>query len=494
MLYLSRRQSKVIVIEILVIIAIILFSNINFFALPNQDLFQYIADGQRYLNFQLPSHIQAPPANPILISAISRFFSHPHSEIISATSINIFSSLVTAYLVWKIGYKLFPSYAMFFFLLLVTNPVFYFVSLQPTSEALFSLFILLTLLSRVNRYPNLSLAIASASYLIRYEGVLLVGSLLLFDWIGKTPYKTKKSVVFFSVLFIVCWSYLVFHTNETNSISSNAFIKELVMRQQEIFKPIKITEYPKLFFQNPDLNQKVFLVVFYSLFLFSIIQSLIQRDMVLIMTTFSTFYLITHFLFPAVDNRYVFPVMPLVYIFFLVNIMKLCRQLSFSRLNLIQNKYFYQVLVLILIIFIISSNILNIYWHLYHQQDVGKEYIMISNWLNTQQFSHQIVFITLEPWILDYFVDNDQVTFYQQLQDLNTNQNKSLEDVLNDVQQKFPETEIFIENNNYTATTNSSLAQMFGLRFFREISSSPNLTLVKHLYNNRNWALIYRYE
>ena len=243
-----RKSLDYIAYSIDAISAIFLWRNISYFAVPDPDIFQYVYDGRYYARGQFPPSIQTPPLNSLLIAALSSLLvSYEYPEIIAAHTINAFATVISLLLLYHIGKKYSPWIGIASTIAMITTPTVLFSSLNINTEVLFTTFVLLTIFFYQRKRITLATIIASLSFLVRYEGLLLTGTVLIIDLLHVKKIKRTFRFASIAVIPIASWVSIIFQRNYLGTLTGNAYIQEIFQYQQNIPQlPFFIlTNYPE---------------------------------------------------------------------------------------------------------------------------------------------------------------------------------------------------------------------------------------------------------
>lgn len=475
----------VVVFLFIFVVAIFLFVHIDYFPAPNSDVFQYIGDGQKYLSGQLPHSIQSPPANPILISLLSRVINHPYPEIISAISINIISSTAGLFLLWILAKKYLDYWAMAPVILVLTNPIFYLVSLHPTSEVLFTTLAILILIFILEKRIPLAYILTAITYFVRYEAIIFLPIIFLMD----TRRLARKHLVWGSIAgaIILGWTLLVIGQNDQGNVMGNAFVQEMFFRNKEIPNFRIFSQYPGLILFNTPVSYQLYKTLLYGLmFLIIVLAWLQKKSLVQALVLYMIGYLVVHIFFPDSAMRYVFPILPILYLsisWFFVWV---------SRFSSGKTKLLVGVCIFSLFVYVSARNMAAGQSFIPPLRD-GAQYQLLAKWLNTNPLEGEIkTVITLEPWIANYYLRDNTVWLQSPMSD--TFDCESLICVCQKVLEQGESDTVYVVKSSDTVNNYNPISKMFGVDLFQiDFRNTPSFRLVGHHADGPDWVEIYQY-
>lgn len=310
-------------------------SNFNLYYMEQIDLFQFIDDGRKYRAGSLPGIVHAPPGNPIVITLLAPFFSFfLFPEIIAAKVVNIVAVTISILLLFLLAKHYFNKViALCVSLFLIFHPLTLLMAVGTGSEALFTLVVLATLFAFSKGLRQWSLILAGLSYFVRTEGILLllvlssVEIVSTYEYLYKLKSQALIKVGSYKKLLIMGWGFLlsyvlvlgwtlVTYLNNARAgvLYGNFFIQEVVNRSASLPEYRFISNYFYLFLPTSNelwLNQPFNLVVFgFIILIFLVIQALRYKNKIaVVISLFSSSYLLLHTFFPAYDVRYLLPVL-----------------------------------------------------------------------------------------------------------------------------------------------------------------------------------------
>jgi hypothetical protein len=398
-----------ILIIILVTLTVFLFINIDFYPIPNPDVFQYIQDGKQYISFQLPQNIQAPPANPILIAFLSRLFPFPQIEVRIALLINSISSILSLYIVWRIGKIYIGNWAILVPIFIISNPIFYYTALNISSEVLYTLITLLSLDFHTQNKHKQSILFALVSFFVRYEGLILLLCLLALNYAYLSKkLKLKKTILWLTP--VILWTGIIHLHNPSQNLLGNEFIKEIISEQSTLPNIYFFNSYPFLLFfdnytQNHIFQRIIWLLTIIGVFFLSINKK--RRHTSIIITLYILGYLIVHALFPAQDDRYLLPLMGLLIIIVIYPFIKI-----YNICNSLTLKIIIFGIIIVLFSKAVWQNVNSISIYMSPKQSERLVNLLAAEWINLTCASQKRVFLTLEPWITEYYVNCPDTHLY----------------------------------------------------------------------------------
>lgn len=414
------------IVVIIAITAVFLWNNKNYFAVPDPDIFQYIEDGQQYLRLKLPQNIQMPPANAILIGSLTQLLqSHEYPEILSAHIINIVAAIVTMCLL----YLLIRSYSRvvgaLVLVLLATNPLFIFQSLNVTSEVLFTTVIVLSLLLYRKGHFGSAYIMAGCSFLIRYEGLLLLISMVALDGLRhKNMHKTAQWGLF--ALVPVClWFMILNYHNGIGNITGNAYVQEIITYRQrlpqiQIFTRIPINLIDYIVWETGGALRSIGIGLLYFLTLAGAFILIIRKDATLRLVYLNaSLYMVFHVFFPYTPDRYLYPVAWALYLAPLLGVQILA--LIILRNGVFLRRACQAAGVIVVILVSIGNLQKTIRYYLNDAaasinfafpRNYHLEIRLAADWLNNAKFEQPVMVFTYEPWILGYYTNNPHVSFF----------------------------------------------------------------------------------
>ena len=500
------------VVGIITATAVLLWTNKNYFAVPNPDIFQYIDDGKQYLQLKLPTNIQTPPINSILICSLARLLQSPeYPEILSAHIINVVAAIITMCLL----YLLIRSYSRIVgalvIVLLATNPLFIFSSLNVTSEVLFTTAIVLALLLyRYGRFRGAYIT-AGLSFLIRYEGLLLLISMIALDWLRRK--SERRATVRLGLLAFtpVClWLMIAAHHNNLGGIVGNDYVREVVslwrrLPQLQIITrmPINLIDY--VMWETGGALRSIGIVLLYFLTLVGAFVLIIRKDTTLRLVFLNaSLYIVLHVFFPYAPDRYLYPVVWALYLAPLLGIQVLV--LTILPIN-VGFRRICRVAGVFVVVLVAAGNLQKTIR--YYLNDASNstnfafprnyqlEIRLAADWLNNTKFEQPVMVFAYEPWILNYYTKNQRVSFfnapYAAYQRCDSVACLVMSDPANAINYRI----IFIQqSNSFSVDSSFPSASNLNMRMFNQFPGErekDRFVLLTKLSKRDSWAKIYQF-
>lgn len=482
-----------------------LYKNINHFPIPNGDVFQYMDDGRKYINFKLPSNIHPPPFAPFLICLVAKIFKQvEYPELFSAYVINFIASTLVLFNVFLLLKKRSPVLSLVTVFLLATNKIYFLTSLNLTNEIIYCYFLTLTLLFYQKKYFKTAYLMSGLLFLIRYESVVVQFSIFIVEFFyNRKQFKIKNILISFTPVII--WLIILNFHSYGNSILQNTYITEIYYGLKNIpnlnvfqslsdiilFNPFIDFIYPlfgdnkyNLFLSNSIyLIIPIALLVFFSLNFFKNKNSNLEKIIYLILILDLLF--ITSF--PQFCIRYLVPIIWIVY---------------FLIINRNNNKLRIMILTSLLVFNLSQINQKSTY-------DIpdGFEYRYTADWLNKQNFTQPTKILIYDPIIIYYYVHNNKII------DFNSYEYHNIPNIFNQCQnnmtcvtkklyQKEPNpSSIYIITTSYSSQPvenfpDQETVKMHHMEAFRNFPTSlekDNYQLVETLGDQQYWVKIYKY-
>lgn len=477
---LSNRLTTTLLVAILSIVGVSLFLNRNYYYVPNSDFFAYISDAKSYASFTLPGSIKFPPIYSIFIYLTGVLIKTNHPEMVAGIGTNILLVLVFAYLLMVYSKKFIGSFSLLLIALVLSNPLLYFVALQPLNILAYTVATVAVLVLHQKRLFFYAYLLAGITFFIRQEAVALLVAMVFIDMLN----RPKKITFFYSLLGfvpILTWEIIVLLHNT----GGNEYLSEAIGRTSEI---------PNLTFINrtfwhifaytwpPNINT-LSLLVFMNITIGFIIFLINKKGEQILLFTYLFLYTVIHVLFPDTAERYTFPVLWIVYIYSLWPLF-FSENVSGKKAGIVHS--FLRILFCLLSAYLIINNIAHIKNH--EGQRYGRtETRLIGEWLSSARFSKLTYVITLEPWIVAYYTKNPLVEFFY-LPSFCV----SLDCIKIPFNQNQYETLLVVDS--YTEGESGYFARKFGAILFQTILNSPDafrLHYITTLRRNGAWARLY---
>jgi hypothetical protein len=268
-----------------------------------------------------------------------------------------------------------------------------------------------------NRSFRRAYILAGLSFWIRYEAITLFVSLLLIDVFRykNIPKVFQKSI--YGALLAALFIWISSKQNPTHGLLGNLYIKELLQFGHLVPQFTLITQLPRLLVSQYSESFIITFLVYCAIAL-GCLFFIIRKDAALkIISVFSLSFALFHCMFPFSPERYLYPILWCLYLLPLLCVHKTVYYIRSFR----------QSVFLALVATFVTITVLIVLGNFRQSRDYyeeGKfridgaysryyrlENILASQWINTRQFSAPVAVITYEPWIMDYFTTNPDVTF-----------------------------------------------------------------------------------
>jgi hypothetical protein len=473
-------------------------TNIDFFAVPDPDIFQYFGEGRKYLQLSLPTTIQVLPAYPILIGIISRaMFTSQYPELLAAHLITVFSAITLLLLVFQFLKKYASWTALLCVALLSTNPLYVFSSLNVNTEVLFTaaslvVFMLYQLQKRTEAYLA-----AGLICLIRYEGFVLLSSLFLADLFSSYGVKNAARLAALGCVPIILWMMITHAHNPHGNLSGNFFMREILRGRENIPQFMLYERIPTIvvnqsFIQGGTVSLISILV--YILLMLGSIPMLMGRGPLRVAWIFGFIYLVFHAFFPYAPDRYLYPILWILYTTLIMGVDWCAKRAS----------PFVQFIGILAAIVATAGNILLSYEYLTAPHS-GKLYSRYARhevrdaaaWLNNQSFSQPVYIFTYEPWLPEYFTKHPQVKFVY----MRSKDHRACDSVecliITSGLNPHTNTILYIQQSDSLRHGDSFPSAIdFNVKIFNEPivpQNHPHFIEVAHLSTADTWAKIYQY-
>lgn len=485
---------------VLGLFSLFIWINRQYFSIPDPDIFQYIADTNIYLQGRIPKHIQIPPLFSILIGILAKGYVHNNTpEISSAHTLNAIASIVTIICIFFLFRNINKWIAFFISLVVLTNPVFVFSSLNTNTEIIYTALTLVSILLYQKKLITLTYLLTGVAFLVRYEAILLFGTIFAADtFTNYTSLWTNIRKAIPGMCIIVAWLSVIYFHNPVGNIFGNEYIQEVARNRHNIpqFGLILRTPYilvDKMMYDLPFSAQKllqfVLIVVYAALYIFIILKS---DRIIKLISIYSLIYLFFHMLFPYSPDRYIIPVLWILYAL-----------PAFSFYSKENNSRWLVVFFLLCLVAAVT-NTQKIY-EIYNTEVVANkafpknfrvEVLLAAKWLNSQTFNNKTFVVTYEPWIMKYYTTNNMVNFipvdyqlYQQCDSVLCLIDKYNLDTTNSAV-------LFIKQSNHTITDNSFPSSInFKVETFNNFpndNEKMRFTLVTKRAKTDSWVEVYQ--
>lgn len=491
----KNQIADIFVVILLLLVAGILFRNLNYFELPETDFFQFLDDAKNYRWFKLPDSIVSPPANPVLIAIFGSLLNHPQSELLIARSLNIFFFCISLYLLWKIAKSQIGILSLLLLALMLSNPISYYISLHPASETLFTLSLLSVLYLRMKGYTRLAYILSGLSFLIRYEAIALLFAMSITDLLTSSDKRKFLTYSFLGLSPVFAWLLVLNRQNPLGKLYGNAFAQEIWARRDTLPNYGIFDMQPFFHFirEKIQLNDLVAAITFGYIFIGALILFLKKNKEITIISIYLLSYLLIRFLFPAYSDADSYPVIWAVYFLGLWPVYLLHQEKkSYRNLTLPL-----AVLVLYFSGFVIKTNTWFITEYLGWSKYYRYETKLMANWFNQTKFDRPVLVITLEPWIVKYYTHNSQVIFHG-MGPPGVSGCDSATCLIKTAEIETEGKDILFIRDNYTEEEPLEYWNTeHGIKIFKEFEQSKEaeyFTLIEVLRTNKNWVMIYKYN
>lgn len=467
----------------------------NTFPVPTTDIFEYIKEGNYYINFRLPEAIHSAPLLPFIISFISQFTKYfsLYPEFSSAHLINISASSLTLLFIFLIIKKYSSKLSLIISILVASNYYFSARAIDVTTEVLYGLGITLVIYFYQKKNYYLTSIFCVLALLTRYEAIILPISIAFIEILTKSKNIKIKHVISYLIPVFI-WFFILFLNSKGNILSSNLYLNDLINLKnsnnliQHIYpftKSLELVLYDS-YIHRLELPIILFIIeIVFSLYIFKLIFKNITDNkhdnttkLAYIIFLFNTSLVC---IFPYFNIRYIVPTVWILY------------------LLLINKKD--DLLKYILIFIFICINISN-----FNKEsdfrDKKKQigYIYAADWINNNNFEKNTIVLVFEPYILRYFITNPNVTIYPTYPNLFDQCNNQLNCVAKKINPKYKN--IYIVTTLHTTSKISETSDKHSLNI-NKISAFQNypnneekkdIQLIKKIEIEDKWTKIYKYS
>lgn len=504
--YIKIHITDAIAFCILLISLFFYLSNINYFSIPDSDIFQYISESKPYGELKLPRIIQLPPVNPMLIAMLSRVFTtQKYQEIFSMHIVNSLAVIGTLFFTYATVRRHSKPIGLVVMILLATNPLIIFSSLNINSEVLFTTLLLATIYYHQSGSGRISYVLACISFFIRYEGILLAISLYTVD-ILRRKFKVKYAIL--ASIPIILWLGAISTRTQSGNLLGNGYIQEIFQHNDRIpqFKllkdiPFLMTYTIHIESKGKDRIYSVIILTFIVIGLTAIVVYRVHEFITFFL--FLILYIIFHSIFPFAPNRYLYPLLPLLYASPLLGLL-----LIYTKSRRIFRLISITVLFLSIIgsVKIIEGNLRNAKYYYSNEKEFWlpfpryyrHEILLIADWVNKIKTSKPLLIITYEPWPFNYYVKNKNVSFFLS----NSGVYQSCDSILclmNNKNMSNSEYDIYVikQSNSLFVNDGFPSASYFNVQIFNDFPNneeSKKFTTVDKISAHGTWAEIYKYN
>jgi hypothetical protein len=496
-------------IGIITITSIFLWNNKNYFAVPDPDIFQYISDGQRYIQFKPPDNVQTPPANAILIASLTKLLhAREHPEILSAHIINIAAAILTMCLLYFFVRSYSRAIGVLVLTLISTNPLYAFQSLNVTSEVLFAAAVAFSLLLYKKNKTSAACFVAGLSFMIRYEGLLLLVSIVALNLLRRVAVKKTITLGFLLLIPIIVWFFIANRFNGAGNITGNNYIQEVVYFNKRIPQFSLVTRIPNnlidyIIYETADVFVLTGIVLTFAAILSGAVALVKRGDATLrLVLLFTLLYLTFHIFFPFAPDRYLYPVLWILYLTPLLGGYFVMR----TQAGKGGATKLVGVTCVVIIILLAAGNLQKTIRYYYNNETVGfafprnyrVENKLAADWLNQSKFDKPIMVFTYEPWVMRYFTNNHNILFFEAPYTA-YQRCDSIECLIKTNPSYARDHTIFYIQQSSSASVDSSFpsAANFNVHIFNQFPNADeknNFILLTKLTKLTSWAKIYEYQ
>lgn len=381
----------------------------SYYYVPVLDFFLLIREGVQYLAFSLPYVIQDPPFYSMLVVGISRLVPIRYPEIAVGIIVNLILFLTNTLLVWHLTRKYLGNFAILPVLLIITNPLSYYLVLQPLNTMAFTAVVLVSLTARSKGRTTLAYAIAGFGYLVKHEIVGLLGAYVLVDILDRTNKRKRRTFgLFFRALIpAVVWEVLTaVHNPYANQYLNEAlrFASELPNTRYLIDTFVRV---PFPIVPVGTVTGSV-LVTALALYLAKGFLVWFQKNDRFIRSAllFGLLYSLIHVLYPSDALRYAFPILWLTYFLALWPFTMIkTRKASVSRMMT-------RTLVVAFALLAAAANASAVSPFLASERERGWQYRVVGEWLTDVPLPRKTLVIMRYSHITTYYTRNPNVEFF----------------------------------------------------------------------------------
>lgn len=463
-----------------------LWSNRHHFTIPDTDIFQYIWEGQHYVELLLPPSIHAPPLFSFLINFFSTVFGNlvAYPELFFAHLLNITASSLNLLFIYLLLRRHLPLLAAAIPWIVATNKIYILYSLDVPNVIFYIFTITLVFYLYFSGRRRFALTLSGFLFLLRYESLALTLVLLLIHYRFHRP-EFRPGLVASALLPMVVWLVVLnFHSTGTN-LTQNAYINEIKNGYTTLpnFNPylhlIDLVSYqPSVFIQR----NRFFLIIFMTVLSMKL---LYYRHLALPATIllFTMIHLLSLAMFPNFAIRNLLPILWPVYF----------SLLFFTR-------YQFTILAILPLAFI---SLYNLPVKTLYDRDSKEmsEYRLAAEWLNRQNLNQKSFILIYNHGVFDYFTTNPQIRKNNWIEPEIYSQCRDKLDCVAEYQHRLPEkyqvytiTTSFLQqekNNPDTYTTNQLHLPAYNDLI---IAASPRFKLINIIDDGAgHWAKIYVY-
>lgn len=210
-------KQHIILLGVLSLLTGILAINIYFYAVPERDFFEYTKNARNILNGSfVQGNWASPPLYGLGVVALGHFITNPyHNNIEAGVSLNIFLLIVSVYLLYVLVRPYLRIWTFVLLACILTNPLTYYVTLQPINMLFFTVFVLGVMVLFDRKYLRTACLLSGLSYLVRFDGISL--SIALFITLLSLKYLNRRTFLPIVLLLAgipIVWEILVFFATQ----------------------------------------------------------------------------------------------------------------------------------------------------------------------------------------------------------------------------------------------------------------------------------------
>lgn len=299
-------QNDVCIISSLIGVAFIYFlSHIQYYHVPDPDVFQYIHEGEMYIRHPF-TWMATPPVYSIWLFLLDYLIPITNSGVLVGTFFNILFVCATSFLVWKLSKPWMGKFAIIAAACFIVNPITAHSALQPINATAAVFFSFLYIYIR-NTHPSLGYLFIALAYFCRLEAIILLPIAIIGELI---EYKTiRKPFVFLIVgLMTLYWTIYGYQ-------SDPQYLQEVNARIDEIpnYKFLILTFVSAIF--NSSSTSLFFAYIMMSWLLLGVIVISQKKRSVtpVIFGLYILGYCYIHWRFPVAVPRYSYPALPFIF-------------------------------------------------------------------------------------------------------------------------------------------------------------------------------------
>ncbi len=279
--------------------------NIQYYHVPDPDVFQYIHEGEMYLRHPF-IWMATPPAYSIWLFLLERIVPIVDSGIVAGIFFNILFVCATCFLLWKLSKPWLGHFALIAAACFVVNPITAHGALQPINSTAAVFFSIMYIYTRTAN-PSLGYLCVALAYFCRLEAIVLLPICILSELIEHRTIR-KPLVLLIIGLVVTHWTLYGYY-------SDPQYLQEITTRIDEIPN----NKFLILTFISAIFNGKSDSLFFANtmmiwLLLGVIVISLKKRVMTpVIFGLYILGYCYIHWRFPVAVPRYSYPVLPFIF-------------------------------------------------------------------------------------------------------------------------------------------------------------------------------------